>query len=118
MARFGTNHRGGRPRGSKSLLAEKMRTELTKTVHKEFKPIIRAQIDLAKGLVEERPVKLEDGSVAPRFYRARPLVESAKYLLDQAIGKAKESIEHSGSMTLVDFVKNTEERNAKERSGV
>lgn len=92
MARSGTNHKGGRPKGTNAILAEKMRAELTKRVNEEFTPIINAQIDEAKGLWYEEITK--DGQ--KRIYQKEPNSKSAEYLLNQSIGRPQESIQLSG----------------------
>ena len=96
-------NKGGRPKGSFSTskkMAIKMREELVKTVRREFKPIIKAQIDLAKGHVIENEIKV-NGKTYKRYYLRSPDIASSKYLLDQTLGKAKESLELSGEIKTI-----------------
>lgn len=97
----GSKNKGGRPKGSFSnstKTAMLMREQLVKKVNKELKPILQAQSDAAKGIVVEKIVTLDDGKKAPRYYRKEPDINAGKYLIDQALGKPKESIEHSGEV--------------------
>jgi hypothetical protein len=86
--------KGGRPKSGHTLATEAMRRFLIEKVNEEFGPIIQAQIDLAKGLhvIEQG----KDGEV--RRYQREPSESAAKQLVDQAIGRAKESIEVSGDL--------------------
>src|SRR3990167_2860638 len=97
MARFGDNHKGGRPKSNSTLMALKMREELVKLVKKDFKPLIQAQIDSAKGFAFEKQIKIGN-KIFPRYYVEKPDVQASKHLLDQAIGRAKESVELSGEV--------------------
>jgi len=96
-----TNHKGGRPKSNATILAQKMRLELVKRVKKEFKPLVDAQIDAAKGFYEKRVVKLPGGHTIDKYYLIKPDVSAAKNLIDQAIGKPKDSIELSGEVKTI-----------------
>jgi len=105
--------KAGRPKGSVSgntLRAQKMREHLQKKVEEEFGPIIQAQIDLATGVVIQQKVKLKNKTI-DRYYTMKPDANAAKYILDQAIGRAKETLEVSGEMTLIDLVNKLEREN-------
>ena len=82
MARSGTNHKGGRPKGSKgthTLQAEQARKYVIERITAELEPIMDTHISLAKK---------GDGA-------------SLKYLTDQLIGKAKETLEVESTTKLL-----------------
>ena len=92
--------KGGRPKGTLSeenRMKQEMRRMLTKVVHERFGELVRAQVDLASGLwVEETDTKVNaDGELETnrRVYKRPPSNEALKYLLDQSVGKAKESLD-------------------------
>lgn len=100
----GPRPNSGRRKGSfskETLLQLEMRKQLTERVHKEFSGLIEAQIDLAKGLFVEEVVEVEDkenGKVIGkkqkrRVYKRPPSQEAMKYLIDQSLGKARETID-------------------------
>ena len=94
----------GRPKGSvqqSTLMARKMREELIKTVRKEFQPIIKSQIESAKGVYVEGTFKLNDGSTIKRYYKTKPDVSAAKALIEQAIGKPQESLKIEGEIKTI-----------------
>ena len=99
-ANKGNAKKGGRPKGSVSeetRMKQEMRRMLTKVVHERFGELVRAQVDLASGLwVEETDTKVNaDGELETnrRVYKRPPSNEALKYLLDQSVGKAKESLD-------------------------
>lgn len=99
-ANKGNAKKGGRPKGSVSeetRMKQEMRRMLTKVVHQRFGELVRAQVDLASGLcVEETDTKVNaDGELETkrRVYKRPPSNEALKYLLDQSVGKAKESLD-------------------------
>ena len=111
MAYKGDNHKGGRPKGSKGTNTKKaqaMRAVLQEKVAEELEPILEGQIELAKGIVVHRKVKVK-GKTYNKYYLSKPDSSAAKYLLDQALGRAKESVEVSGEMTIVDLVNKLED---------
>ncbi len=77
---------------------ERSRLFALQMIEKELVPIIQSSIDLAKGIM----VMNEKGKV----YKKEPDVQALKHIVDQIIGKAKESmaIEHSGSIGLADLL--------------
>jgi hypothetical protein len=87
--RGGTRPGAGRKRGMASIKAEEARKYLTTRVAEELEPILTGQIELAKGAYYE----VIDGEGKKIVYRRLPDSNSAKYLMDQTIGKAKESID-------------------------
>lgn len=98
----------GRPKGSvntSTRIGIQMRELLAKRVRREFKPILDAQIDLAKGILVKKKVTLPNGKTYDSYYEKKPEHEPAKYLVDQTIGKPKEIVEHSGEVkSIVEIV--------------
>lgn len=88
--RLSVGNKGGRPKGTNAVKAELMRKILVDEVKKEFKPIIRGQIDLAKGIVVEKTETLSSGEKVKRYYKEKPDITAASKLVEQAIGKPKE----------------------------
>ncbi|MEK7576164.1 MAG: hypothetical protein AAB482_00550 [Patescibacteria group bacterium] len=82
--------KGGRPKANHTLMAEKMRELLIQKVFDEFGPLIDAQIQKAKGttIVSEK-----DGTIV--FKDNLPDTQAFKTLLEQAVGKPKETIEQT-----------------------
>lgn len=94
----------GRKKGSKAshtLVAAQMRERLIERVRDHIDPLINAYLDTALGIWVEQKVN----GTAVKVYRKPPDLFALKNLLDQAIGRAKESLEHSGSVTLEDLYK-------------
>jgi hypothetical protein len=90
--------KGGRPKGSLSETArmqQEMRKMLTQRARKEFSGLIDAQLDLARGVYVEEvdTVKDKKGNIKTkrRVYKRPPSSEAIKYLMDQAVGKPKET---------------------------
>ena len=95
MARSGTNHKGGRPKGGKAshtLKAEQAREYFVQRVVSEMNPIITAQLEAAKGLYYETADK--------KIYQREPDIQASKYLVDQTIGRPKETVEMQGDIIL------------------
>ena len=92
MAQGGRREGAGRKKGSKTLLAEKMREKLVERVNKEFTPIINGQIEKAKGIYYEKITS--EGDI--KIYKKEPDNKAAEYLLNQSIGRPKETMELSG----------------------
>lgn len=90
--------KGGRPKGAVSetaRLQQEMRKMLTQRARKEFSGLIDAQLDLARGVYVEEvdTVKDKKGNIKTkrRVYKRPPSSEAIKYLMDQAVGKPKET---------------------------
>ena len=125
----------GRPKAGHTLLAAKMRERIVERVHKELDPILDAQLSLAKGItimLTRNKIKQENGKYKrcgkwyqvtkadeiemllnekdpdDSFYKITlkdPDAKAAGYLLDQAVGRAKQTIETPGlSESLADLV--------------
>lgn len=93
--------KGGRPKGTiseQARMQQEMRKMLTAAAREVFPSLIKAQIDLAQGVYVEEIV-MEPGAKGKktkakrRVYRRPPSQEAVKYVMDQAIGKPKETKE-------------------------
>jgi len=86
--------KGGRPIASKTLVTQMMKKVLIETINARFKPMLEAQIDSAIGVM----LKKIDNKGIPYYVEEAPNTSAAKFLIEQVLGRAKESIEHSGEM--------------------
>jgi hypothetical protein len=92
---------GGRPKGTLSdqaRMQQEMRAMLTRKARDVFDDLVNAQIDLARGVYVEEMVTetSKDGKEVKqkrRVYKRPPSQEAVKYVMDQAIGKPKETKE-------------------------
>jgi hypothetical protein len=82
----------GRKRGLASIAAEKAREFAIQKIVANIGPILDAQIASAVGV----KYVTEDGEI----YTQKPDVSAGKNLIDQAIGKAKETVEQDIEVTL------------------
>lgn len=93
--------KAGRPKGSisdQSRMQQEMRVMLTRKAREVFSDLVNAQIDLARGVYVEEMVTetSKDGKEVKqkrRVYKRPPSQEAVKYVMDQAIGKPKETKE-------------------------
>ena len=93
--------KGGRPKGSiseQARMQQEMRKMLTAAAREAFPSLIKAQIDLAQGVYVEEIVVAADHTgkktkAKRRVYQRPPSQEAVKYVMDQAIGKPKETKE-------------------------
>ena len=86
----------GRKKGcvaAHTLEASKMREYLIERVRQEMDALLEAKFALAKG----HYFLGDDGKV----YTKSPDSNSIQYLLNQSIGKPKETVEHSGSLEFI-----------------
>lgn len=116
MARGGPRPGSGRPKGAVSTatrLQMEMKEALVKYVHENFTPFLEAQGDLALGsLLADHPVFDENTGkmVKAKIYKDKPDGSSLRYLMDQTVGKAKETIEHTGEVRgIIQIVRELEE---------
>lgn len=89
----GARERAGRPFGTKmghTIEASKAREYVIKRVAEELEPIIDAKLSLAKGIWRE---DVNDAGETIKIYREKPDAASIKYLMDQTIGKATETVQ-------------------------
>jgi len=75
-----------------------MRAFIVKKVAEHLTPLLEAQLDLALGV----RVQDYDGG---KVYNRVPDGNAIQYLLNQSIGKPKESVEHSGKLTIGQILK-------------
>lgn len=94
------------------LKPEDARVFLTALIAEEMPEILRGQLELAKGIHMARNIVVDEVTgevIEAEVYREKPSTESAKYLIDQVIGKAKEKLEINATLrTLVDVVNDLE----------
>jgi len=89
----------GRPKGTKlshTLKTEKVRNYMIKQIEKEIRPILKAQVESAKGLYYEK--KAADGTIT--VYKKEPDTKTGEYLINQVAGKPKETMEVYEDVTL------------------
>lgn len=78
-------------------IVESDRDKLSEGVRDNFIEIVQALIDSAKGIWVEKEVKaktskgVETGPVLKRVYQVKPNTDVAQYLLNQLVGKPKET---------------------------
>lgn len=92
----GARINAGRPKGHKAshtLEALKAREYTIQRINEALDPILTAQIEAAKGLYYIG----DDGRT---IYQKHPDTRTGEYLLNQSIGKPKESIEVIGDIEL------------------
>lgn len=97
MSKGGLRPGSGRPKGRKNnatLQTEEAREILRQMVLEELEPITRAQVELAKGVWYEDPLK-------GRIYRQKPDKAAAELLLAHAIGKPRETIQQQGEVRIL-----------------
>lgn len=100
MARAGNNHKGGRPKGSvgtHTLEASKLREFIIEKVGQNAEPLLQAKMALALG----HKVMTTNGSVV---YTKSPDGNAIQYLLNQVVGKPRDTIElHDDVRLLIDI---------------
>lgn len=87
----------GRPQAKSTLLAQQMREMLVATVHKNFKPMLDAQMDLAKGIAVQKTTII-NGKPFVKVYEVEANHKAFEYLTSQSIGKPKETVEIQGEV--------------------
>lgn len=100
----------GRKKAGHTIAAEAARAYVVQRVVTEIKPIMDAQVDLAKGIyVEEK----NDKGERVRVYQKEPDTVSAKYLLDQTIGRAKETIEMNSKLGIFQIIQQLDAKHSE-----
>lgn len=92
MALGGKRPGAGRKKGTKAshtIQAEQARAYLINRIATELEPIVTGQIEMAKGINYVGKI----GKKKAVIYTKLPDSYTAKYLLDQAAGRAKETLE-------------------------
>lgn len=89
---------------AKTLAARKI---LLTGVAKHYKPIIQSMVESAKGMWYEDHVDeinpetgRKTGRKLVRIFREKPDTRAGEFLINQVAGKPKESVEHTGRVTL------------------
>ncbi len=86
----------GRPKAPHTVKAEKAREWIVKQIAKNLEPIFAAKLDLALGHYYEGTAPGTSGKM--KIYKTSPDGSALRYLIDQGIGRPKESVELSGSI--------------------
>ena len=95
MPSGGAGRGQGRKKGHKAshtIKTENARAYLIEQVVKDLEPIVSAQKEAAKGLYYE--------NAKGKIYQREPDLKAGEYLLNQAAGKARETVEVHGDMIL------------------
>lgn len=99
MPSGGKREGAGKPKGYKAshtIKSEQARKYIIERVTAELEPILTGQIEAAKGLYYE--------TVDKKVYQDKPDNTAAKNLIDQAYGKARETLEvESTTKLLIDI---------------
>lgn len=102
MKNGGKRKGAGRPKGTiakSTATALEMRQRLVAEINKHLSPLIEAKLDLALGYYEA--FTNAEGEVV-RAYRKAPDNMAIQYLLNQAIGKPKETMDMTVTPIIVD----------------
>jgi len=86
--------KGGRPVASKTIITQMMRERIAEKLYARINPLIDAQLNSAIGIM----LKKVDSKGMPYYSEESPNTNAAKFLVEQALGRPKESIEHSGGV--------------------
>lgn len=89
MALGGKREGAGRKKARHTIQAEEARKFVINEIAKDLQPILTAQKDVALGLYYE---KIDSGGKI-RVYRKEPEARTGEYLLNQIIGKPKETLD-------------------------
>lgn len=86
----------------KNEFPEEMRQKLMEATEKDWNELMEAMMNLAKG-VYVQDIKTDDAGspIDVKVYRQKPDKDVAKYLMDQVIGKPKESMNVEGKINLI-----------------
>lgn len=86
----------------KDEIPDAVRALLVTKVNESWENILQAMIDLATGIYVQ-DIKYDDAGspIDQRVYRQKPDKDMQKYLADQVIGKAKESMNIEGKIQLL-----------------
>lgn len=87
--RGGKRDGSGRKKGLASIKAEEARKYLVQRVADELESILVGQFELAKGIYHE----VKNGEDVTRVYQRLPDFKVAEYLINQVIGRPRESTE-------------------------
>jgi|SRR3989344_6601336 len=99
MAKGGYRPGAGRKKGFNAIKAEQARAYVIERITKELDSIITAQIEAAKGMYIE---EVDEKGERIRVFKKEPNLKAGEFLLNQNIGKSKETIETHG-MPMIDM---------------
>ncbi len=88
----------GRKKGTSGIIMERSRTFVLQRIERELGMVLDSSFQLAKGIT----ILTDEGIV----YKKAPDTQILKHLIDQLVGKPKESVavEHSGAIGLADLL--------------
>lgn len=92
--------KGGRPKGSvgtHTLDASEMRKRIIETVNQNLQPLMEAKMDLALG---HNFAHMDEKGNLVKVYKKSPDSNSIQYLLNQSVGKPKETMEIQSEVIL------------------
>lgn len=95
-----------KPKTVRTIQAEYIREKIAKRLADELDPIIDAQILAAKGEAIQTSWNEKTGETT---VSGTPSVPAFKNLLEQVVGRPKETVEHQGKLSIVDLVRNLED---------
>ena len=90
MAKGGYRPGAGRKKGFNAIKAEQARAYVIERITKELDSIITAQIEAAKGMYIE---EVDEKGERIRVFKKEPNLRTGEFLLNQNIGRSKETIE-------------------------
>lgn len=82
-------------------LPDELRQELSNIVETRKETIIQALLDLAHGIWREEIKTDAKGLTTTRIYQEKPDKEVAQYLMNQIIGKPKETVSVTGRVNFI-----------------
>ena len=103
--------KGGRPVASKTLITQKIRERIVEKLYERIDPLIDAQLNSAIGVI----LKKTDNKGLHHYLEEAPSTSAARFLVEQVLGRPKESIEHSGGAKgLIALVTSLQESDPKD----
>ena len=102
--RTGLKGRGNKPKTVRTLAADKIRDKIAQALADNIDEILKAQIDAAKGI----SIQTTEAPNGVTTVYGKPDIQAAKGLIEQAIGRPKETIEHKGNLGIVGIINQLE----------
>lgn len=103
--------KGGRPIASKTLITQKIKERIIEKLYERIDLLIDSQLNSAIGII----LKKVDSKGLVHYLEEAPSTSAAKFLMEQVLGRPKESIEHSGGAKgLVALVTSLQESDPKD----
>ena len=95
------NKLGGRTKGYKAVAVEKLREFWVNKVAENAEMLFEKELELAQGVYLGRKKINKDGTEEIiDVYREKPDSKAVEYLVNQTIGKPKETVEMQGGMNI------------------